>query len=363
MRSLTTATRLVLFVASAARACRFVIYLGAEEMDASELLLWSPNNLVTMSRDKAIEHTPGAQSSPRWNLTQFGQRNVDENLDGWGVSWYVNNSDFPRRVRSAAPVADEFLNPHGDLVNLLRGSDLIPYMATNDSCVSDAYAMKGGPLRSRTIVGHVRAASTGKLDKVNSHPFVFNTLTWVHNGAIASFELIRDRLFQGLDESITKLVAGQTDSETAAAAFLDKLRGFPSSGKFSLEHLRNAMRTILRTITEANAEFGDSNSLNFGVTDGEGLVVSRYRSNPREDPPTLYYKLIPEKKGIIVASEPLENDPTALLDWTLIGKDRILSFSPEAGLQIECVDLPACDQHDTPAATLDPISGLVHVLP
>lgn len=327
-------------------ACRFIMYLGAEEMEASEVLLSPPHNLLTMATESAREHTPGATLSRRWNATQFALRNVDANLDGWGVSWYVNGSNFPRRIRSAEAAVDGSAG-HGELLALARGSDpMVAYMATNNSCVSDP-ATRRGPLKSRAMVGHVRAASAGGLDRLNSHPFVFNTLTWVHNGGIAEFETaVRDRLRAALDPSVLALVAGETDSEHAGAVFADKLRGFPH-GAYTLDQLRTAMRTCLHYITELNADLSTSNSLNFGVTDGEALVVARYRSDPDEDPPTLYYKLLPQYDGILLASEPTDTDPAALADWTLLGKDRLLAFSPQAGLLVDCVDAESCD-YDLP---------------
>jgi len=336
--------------------CRWVMYVGSEEMDAAGLLVRPAHNLMTMGTERAAAHTPGARSSPRWNASEFGCRNVDENLDGWGVSWYVDGSAYPRRVRSAEAVASGG-RPHGELLRLVRGVDpLIPYMATNNSCVSDLPDARRGPLRSRAIVGHVRAASTGGLDKRNSHPFVFNTLAWVHNGAIAAFDDIKERF--ALPPEVRSLVAGETDSELAGAVFVDRLNGFPL-GHYTLDHLRAAMRTTLKAITETNEDFDDANSLNFGVTDGRALVAARYRSNPRQDPPTLYYKLTPGP-GIIVASEPLDTDPAALLHWTLLGKDRLLSFSPAAGLLVECVDptSPACAP-DLPAAERHPDGSLL----
>lgn len=338
---------LVLAVAPGCLSCRFVMYLGSDEMDAGDLMLTSAHNLMNMATKPALEHTPGAKLSSRWNHTQFALRNVDENLDGWGVAWYVDGSAYPRRVRSAEPIVSGH-RPHRDLVHLIRGTGhLIPYMATNNSCVSDVMPFgRFGRLRSKAILGHVRAASTGKLDIRNSHPFVYNTLAWVHNGAIGDFDAIKDRIAASLDPNIQALVAGETDSEYGGALFVDKLKGFPL-GSYTVEQLRTAMRTTLRYITETNAEFGDSNSLNFGVTDGNSLVAARYRSNPLEDPPTLYYKVL--EAGIIVASEPLDTDPRRLLDWTLLGKDRLLSYSPSTGLLVDCVDPATCDD-DMPAA-------------
>ncbi|KAJ8599927.1 hypothetical protein CTAYLR_002872 [Chrysophaeum taylorii] len=328
-------------------ACRFVVYVGDEEMSAEELLVVPDHNIIGLGTADAEEHTPGARSSGRFNASQFACRNVDKNLDGWGVSWYVEGSDFPRRIRSPEAVAIDG-RPHGELLKLIKGDPIIPFMATNNSCVSDVVPERRFPLRSKAILAHVRAASAGGLDKTNSHPFVYNTLTWVHNGAIAAFDEVKRRLRATLDPSILGLVAGDTDSEYAGAVFVDQLKGFPQGPSYSVDQLKAAMRTTLKHITELNEEFDDGNSLNFGVSDGKNLVVARYRSCPNEDPPTLYYKLA--RNGVVVASEPLDTDPHHLLDWTLLGKDRFLSYGPSVGVVVECIDPLTCDPCDTPAA-------------
>lgn len=317
-----------------ASACRFIAYLGEDKMSAEDLLLRGAHNLVTMATDKA--YTPGVQLSPRWNASQFALRNVDENLDGFGVAWYVDGSDYARRIRSPDAVAPL----HGDLLKLVRGHPTVPYMAMNNSCVSDTATKNSDVLRSRAMFGHVRAKSAGPLDRKNSHPFVYNTLTWMHNGGIVSFDAVKDRIRDAI--STYGLVAGSTDSELAGAMFVDKLND-KQGPPFSLDALKGAMRATVKGIVELTEDHGDS-SLNFAVTDGTNLVVSRYRSAKLEDPPTLYYKLQHDAKAIVVASEPLVTDPTALKEWTLLGKDRLLAFSPSAGLTIDCIDPETCDQ-------------------
>ena len=67
-----------------------------------------------------------------------------------------------------------------------------------------------------------------------------------------------------------------------------------------------------------------------------------------EDPPTLYYRIVPE--GVIVASEPSSSDAETLKEWTLLGKNRMLSYSPSTGVHVECVCPHSCDDDVSAAA-------------
>ena len=89
-------------------------------------------------------------------------------------------------------------------------------------------------------------------------------------------------------------------------------------------------------------------SLNFAVSDGRSLVVIRFRSSMSEDPPTLYYRKVEE--GVIVASEPSSSDADTLKEWTLLGKNRMLSYSPSTGVHVECVCPHSCDADVSAAA-------------
>ena len=123
-----------------------------------------------------------------------------------------------------------------------------------------------------------------------------------------------------------------------------------------MAELRGAMRTTVAELRALSAEASCKNgtreesnqswapsSMNFMLANGEGLIVTRFRSSPGEDPPTLYYKLgVDERylsdadeehhgagvRGVVVASEPQDMSLPALSAWRLLGKDRMLSFHP-----------------------------------
>ena len=358
---------LVVVRAASCDACRFMAYVGEEAVDGRAFLLESEHNLLSMATDEPL--VPAAKLSPRFNATQFALRNAEKNLDGYGISWYEADEPFPRRVRSAQPVVGHDGAADETLTSLLRG-DAVPtlFRASLDSCVETPLAPPRVRLASRALFAHVRAASAvdAAPEERNSHPFAFQTLTWMHNGGIAYFDrTFRKDLEASLRPTVRSLVSGQTDSELAGAVFVDHLAGFPHRRTYDLVALRAAMLACIATIRErtraarekdeatpgACASTPPSSSLNFAVTDGESLVVVRYRSHPDEDPPTLYYR--DTGGGVFVSSEPDSKDPAKLKDWVLLGKNRMLSYAPGAGVHLECVDHLECDDEMPASAALE----------
>lgn len=380
---------ILLALAARAHGCRFMIYVGSKDVDARALFLESENNLLTMATASPL--VPAAKLSPRFNETQFKARNAELNLDGYGVSWYEGGDDpFPRRVRSKSAVVDpETGGAHGTLSALLRG-DAVPtlFRASLDTCAEEVAAPPRKTLRSRALFGHVRAASTGEVSELNAHPFAFQTLTWLHNGAIYGVDAYAASILERLRPSVRALVGGGTDSELAGAVFANALAGFPERKRYDLLALRAAMlatvsvfREATRAVHEASpADAGGGgacgaaappSSLNFAVSDGYSLVATRYRSSPDEDPPTLYYKRNVEAgrlggNGVLVSSEPTSRNPGSLREWILLGKNRMLSYSPDTGVVVECVDPtnPADCDDDVPAYTVfERLAALVPALP
>ena len=99
---MTSYYKLLLFLAAAARcvtACRFIAYCGNRTVDARKLLLDGENNLLALATSRPL--LPALSLSRHYDEAQVPLRNVEKNLDGYGVSWYEEGESFPRRVRSA----------------------------------------------------------------------------------------------------------------------------------------------------------------------------------------------------------------------------------------------------------------------
>lgn len=76
------------------------------------------------------------------------------------------------------------------------------------------FACEAKELTGTTFLAHVRYATTGKLDLVNTHPFLQDGRIFAHNGVVEGLDQLDERLklLGALD-----LVKGQTDSERVFA--------------------------------------------------------------------------------------------------------------------------------------------------
>ena len=92
----------LLALLGAADACRFIAYCGNRTGDARKLLLDGENNLLALATSRPL--LPALSLSRHYDAAQVPLRNVEKNLDGYGVSWYEEGESFPRRVRSANPI-------------------------------------------------------------------------------------------------------------------------------------------------------------------------------------------------------------------------------------------------------------------
>ena len=154
------------------------------------------------------------------------------------------------------------------------------------------------------IFAHVRATTEGSLAENNCHPFQHNTLMWMHNGNIGGWKYVKRPLADSLSDKWYLGVKGGTDSEWAFALFLHLLEqegvdpsSSPENG-FPEKILRRTMKKTIATINEfvkaIPAEHGLANVetrslLNFAVTDGHSVIVTRYVSSKTDAAASLYY--------------------------------------------------------------------------
>lgn len=157
---------------------------------------------------------------------------------------------------------------------------------------------------SKLIFAHVRATTEGSLAENNCHPFQHNTLMWMHNGGIGAWKYVKRRISDSIDDKWYLGVRGGTDSEWAFALFLNNLaqEGVDPSaepeGGFGPKVLRKAMK---KTIAQINAfvkavpaEYGLNREqmtslLNFAITDGHSVIVTRYVNSKVDAAASLYY--------------------------------------------------------------------------
>jgi ergothioneine biosynthesis protein EgtC len=279
--------------------CRFLAYKG-RGMFMSDLLLKAEQSLIMQSY-KAKE------------------REEPLNGDGFGVGWYAPEID-------PTPCVYTSIQPAWSNRNLFRLSEKI---------------------QSTCFFAHVRAASKGAyVSEFNCHPFQYQQFLWMHNGKIADFPRIKRALRETLDDEYYNLIQGTTDSEHAFAVFLNQLSAHITD--YSIDNLRDALVSTLYQINhwQERAGISEHSHLNFAVSDGQNILVSRYVSKPDIEPPTLYissgerievhegkYRMAPTQQhpnAVIIASEPL----TAVRsDWHAVKRNHLVIVTPELHIQ------------------------------
>lgn len=112
--------------------------------------------------------------------------------DGWGLAYYINR--IPHMVKSSKPA----------------NSDTI-------------FTRVSGVVASETVLAHIRQATTGDSNTLNSHPFQHGNWVFAHNGQINDFPLHKQKLMRHIAPSLRHFVLGDTDSEVFFYLFISEL--------------------------------------------------------------------------------------------------------------------------------------------
>jgi glutamine amidotransferase len=83
------------------------------------------------------------------------------------------------------------------------------------------FATEAHDMTGTTFVAHVRYATTGAHDVVNTHPFVQDGRIFAHNGVVEGLDVLDERL---REVGTADLVLGQTDSERVFALITAAIR-------------------------------------------------------------------------------------------------------------------------------------------
>jgi glutamine amidotransferase len=280
--------------------CRFVLYLG-HPVALSSLITESENSLIHQS---------------------FASREREEPLngDGFGVAWYAP---------AISPEAARFrmITPAWSSQNLRHLARIT---------------------RSTCVLAHVRAASEGlPVTETNTHPYVHDRYTFMHNGEIAGFARIKRALLDGLGDTAYHMIEGTTDSEHLFALFLERrLREERRESHEALAHaLEGAVSDVLCLLADAGVQ--EPSYLNLAVADGSSAVVCRYTNGPEADAPSLHWhsgkryhcddegvpRLLDAEVGehaVIVASEALTEDA----EWTVVPPNHLVVISPHREVEV-----------------------------
>jgi glutamine amidotransferase len=263
--------------------CRLLAYLGTPII-IDQLLYQPKNSLVNQS---------------------INAREIEEPLngDGFGIGWYVPEVNYE-------PVTFVSVNPAWSNRNL---RNLAPKIKTN------------------CFIAHVRAASVGEVSESNCHPFQYKNLLMVHNGGVENFGKIKRKIREPLSDELYNWIKGQTDSEHIFAYLLQHLLK-DHAQTISPESVMDAFEKTFTELKKMMKENGitDAAYLNMCVTNGLFFVGTRYCTDPKEEPLTLYHSegaryvvedgishlVAPEDddEAVLVVSEKLTDEA----HWTLI---------------------------------------------
>ena len=249
--------------------CRLIIYKGAC-VYIEEVLIKPENSLLRQSR--SATYHPGCHDPKEI-------RNIRVNGDGFGVAWYC-----PETLHLGSCVF-KFMTPawsNGNLQNI------------------------SAHVRAPVIIGHVRAASSGRnpfenttVSYENCHPFKFGRYTFVHNGTVPSFSKVKRVLCAIINEEIFREILGNTDSEHIFGLILHLLpnRTEQLSAEDMAYAVEETISVILRICKAKGVEEGCS--LNFVLTDGIHIISTRFRSDSSEAPSLYYHAKVLYHKGIL----------------------------------------------------------------
>ena len=170
--------------------------------------------------------------------------------DGWGIGYFIENDPYLFRTSKGAAQDDSFR----------RFSE---------------------GLRSNTLLVHIRKATVGSIDPINSHPFRYGSWLFAHNGTIFGFEKIKDKIYNAILPVYQRVLFGNTDSETIFYYVLSEMvrRGCSTDGKCTapMEDLVAGQQQAINQIFQWVKESGepDAPKINYILTNGQRLFARR----------------------------------------------------------------------------------------
>jgi len=201
--------------------CRWLAYSG-EPIALAELIFNTEHSLI----DQSLSAHSSKQTT---------------NGDGFGIGWY-DDLDVPGIYRHIQP-------------------------AWNDSNLRDLCVH----IRSPMFVAHVRAETTGLVQRTNCHPFRYGRWLLVHNGRIRDFRELRRELMSTIGEELYPEILGTTDSELM----------FYLALHFGMEEdVYEGVARMVGLIETVGHRHGVEHpmQMTLGIADGKRLYAFRYSS-------------------------------------------------------------------------------------
>lgn len=248
--------------------CRFTAYIGQEKQLLAKLLTTPSHSLIQQSK-----------------AAQYGTQHL--HADGFGVAWYQPHiSQAPGVFKSIRPAWGD-----RNLKHLCEKTD------------------------SPCFLGHIRSSTIGNIQQSNCHPFIYKNYSFVHNGTIDNFNLLKRTLINFLPAALFDHLQGSTDSECLFLLILQFLENNTLT-----EAILEAIRWIHTLHTGSHLL-----QLNIVLTDGHTLLATRYSSGSSLP---LHYLNTEENtfpESLVVSSEPLEINDNR---WESIPENHMVRFTP-----------------------------------
>jgi glutamine amidotransferase len=206
------------------------------------------------------------------------------------------------------------------------------------------FATEAHDMTGTTFIAHVRYATTGSHDVVNTHPFLQDGRIFAHNGVLEGLDALDERL---KEVDTADLVLGQTDSERAFALITSSIR---ARGGDVTAGLVDAMRwlaanvpiyavnVLLSTATEMWAlRYPEANEL-YVLDRRETPPDSRFRLRTRRI--RAYSDHLRLRPSVVFATEPMDDD----WRWRLIDPGELVHVDAELQISRNLV-LPNSPRH------------------
>jgi ergothioneine biosynthesis protein EgtC len=279
--------------------CRLMAYKGTSIL-LDELLYKPKNSLINQS---------------------INARELEEPLngDGFGVGWYSHHI-------SHEPATFVSLNPAWSNRNL---RNLAP------------------KIQSDCMLAHVRAASVGEVSEANCHPFQYRELLMAHNGGVENFGRIKRDIRAQLSDELYNWIKGQTDSEHIFSLLVNRLN--TEHHEFSADAVTDAFEYTFHHVKSLMKKHGihEEAYLNMVVTNGHFIVATRFVTDDKAEPLTLYHsegsRYVVEDgmsrmeapkdddEAVLVVSEKLTDDS----HWTMIPKNHFVIVEHDLNVRIK----------------------------
>ncbi len=249
--------------------CRWISYIG-EHIFMDQVVLFPSHSLVKQSFDTKMRFSRDGNV-------------LNLNGDGFGVGWY-SEKQVPGLFKDEQPAWSS-----RNLSNLCE------------------------QVKAHICFAHIRASTTGAVQRSNCHPFKYKNWLFQHNGHVSDFDVIKQELHGDIAPDLYPRIKGSTDSETFF--FLALTYGLQDNPK-------QALQKMVKRVQMAAEDAGTEGLLNLScaLSDGDSLYTLRYAEG--EKPNTQFYSTnfnlcktsdMDEKncptpnRYVVVVSEPLDN--------------------------------------------------------